>query len=108
MPLEPALKAMLVDTVAHAAYTGQDAYGKPTHAAPVNRPARIEYQVSAVATPAGQARTSTTVVFFDSDVPIGLKDKLTLPDGSEPAIQEIQSPRHAEAPARIHHHKVVL
>jgi len=108
MPLEPALKAMLVETVAHSAYTGQDAYGKPTYAAPINRPARVEYRTTTVTNAQGQERMSNTVVFLDGDFSITVRDKITLPDGTSPAIQDIKSPRHEDAPARIHHHECLL
>ena len=108
MPLEPALKAMLVDTIAHSAYTGQDSYGKPIYAAPVNHSARVEYRTTTVTNVQGQERTSNAVVFLDSDISINVRDKITLPDGTSPAIQDIKSPRHEDAPPRVHHHELLL
>jgi hypothetical protein len=108
MPMEPALKAMLVETVQHSPYIGQDAYGKPQYGPAVPRPARIEYRVVVAPTQGGQERTSTTQVFFDGDVVIGVRDHLLLPDGSAPAIQDVHRHMHDDAPARVHHSTVLL
>lgn len=106
--MEPALLAMLVDDVVQTPYLGQDQYGKPVYGAAFTRPARIEFATTVVSNTQGQERTSTTLLFLNGDLPITSRDKLTLPDGSAPAIQEIQAPRHPFRPATIHHYAVKL
>jgi hypothetical protein len=105
--MDPALVAMLTETIAHAAYTGQDSYGKPTYGAPVNRAARIQYQVTAVTTAQGQERTSTTKIICNGNFGITVRDKLTLPDGTSPTIQQVYSPRDPFS-AAVDHHEILL
>jgi hypothetical protein len=106
--MDAALAAMLTETVGHAAYTGQDSYGKPMHAGVVNRPARIQYQVTTLTNAAGQERTSTTTVYFDGNFTLTVRDLLILPDGTRPAIQQVYSPRDPFNGTIIDHHKVML
>ena len=40
----------------------------------------------------GQERTSNTIIYFDGDVVVTLRDKVTLPDTTAPAIQAIYAP----------------
>jgi hypothetical protein len=103
--MEPSLVAMLTETVTHAAYYGQDLYGKPVYSEAVQRPARIQYEVTVVNVQ-GQERTSTTTVYFNGDFPLTVRDKVILPDGQAPAIQSIASPRDMQG--QIYHHKVFL
>lgn len=105
--MHPALRAMLTETVTHAAYAGQDHYGKPQYGAPVVRPARIQYVVTTVVNPQGQERTSTTKIVMDGDFAISVRDRLTLADGTSPAIQQVYSPTD---PIQdwVDHHEVLL
>jgi hypothetical protein len=106
--MEPPLLAMLVDDIVQTPYVGHDAYGAPQYGPPFTRPARVEYSTTVVTNAQGQERTSTTLLILNGDVPITLRDKLTLPDGTAPAIQEIQAPRMPFRPATIHHYAVKL
>jgi hypothetical protein len=106
--VEAALKAMLTETIEHASYTGQDAYGKPQYGGPVTRPARIQYQTTTVANAQGQERTSTTKVYCDGDFEITVRDKITFPDGTSPAIQAVYSPRDPFVAGIIDHHEILL
>ena len=101
--MDPALLEMLTETVQHAAYTGQDSYGTPTFAAPVARPARVEYGTQRFTTAQGQERVSRALVYFAWDFPLDLRDQVTLDDGSRPALQridrfkdEVGNPSHYE------------
>jgi hypothetical protein len=87
--MHPNLQAMLVHTVSITPYVGQDAYGKPTYGPAVVRPARVEYELTIVPTAQGQARTSTSVVMLNGDFVLTERDKLTLADGTSPAIQQV-------------------
>ena len=89
--MDPALKAMLTDTVSHAAYVGQNAYGQPQYTTPVTRPARIAFKVTTVTNAQGQERTSNTIIYFDGDVVVTLRIK-SRPDTTAPAIQAVYAP----------------
>lgn len=85
--MDPVLVALLTETVIHEAYTGvQDSYGTPTYAPPVTLPARVEPSPQRIATQAGEERLSRARVFLDGNVQIDLRDRITLPDGTQPAI----------------------
>ena len=79
-------RSFLATPIPHAAWTGQDPYGKPTYAVPVTRMARLEYIVKRLVTATGQERISRARLFVDGAVPLDLRDQLVLPDGSSPAL----------------------
>jgi hypothetical protein len=88
--VDPALAALLTDTVTQAAWTGaQDVYGAPTYAAPVTLPARVQWVTRRITTATGEERTARAQIFFDSTATIGLRDRLTLPDGTTPPLQAV-------------------
>jgi hypothetical protein len=105
--MDPALKTMLTETLLHQAYLGQDAYGKPHYGSPVPRPGRLEYRLT-TGTAAQAERVSLTVAFLDADFDLDVRDKLTLPDGSVPAIQEVQSVADPLVSGVVDHYKVIL
>ena len=108
MPMEPALRAMLTQTIQQAPYTGQDPYGKPTHGAPFPRPARLELRIETVMDSQGQERVSNTLMTCDGDIPIGSRDRVTLPDATSPTIQAVYSLDDPENPGSVHHFEVRL
>jgi hypothetical protein len=104
-----ALQRMLVDTIQHAPYLGQDPYGKPTYGPFVVRPARLEYVTQVIPSGGGQERTSQSVVFLNGDVPsVTARDQIRLPDGTAPAIQTVRSVRQPFAPLAISHYELLL
>jgi hypothetical protein len=107
--MHPALQLMLVDTVQHAPYQGQDPYGKPLYGPVVLRPARLEFVTQVTPSGGGQERTSQSVLFLNGDVPsVSARDKITLPDGTAPAIQTVRSVRLPFAPLTIDHYELLL
>lgn len=106
--MDPALHDMLTETVTLQAYTGMDQYGKPSYGSAVPYPARVAYRVTTLTNAQGQERTSTTTVYLDGAVPITLKDRLVLPDGTAPSIQAIYSPSDPLQPGTPDHHEVNL
>ena len=106
--MDPALLDMLTETVLHAPYTGQDAYGKPTYGPAVARLASIEYRLTTGNQTQGAERVSFTIVYFDATFPLSVRDKLTLPNGSSPAIQEVGSKVDPTQPGVVDHYRVVL
>lgn len=108
MPLEPALRAMLTQVITQQAYSGQDMYGKPSYGPPQERPARIELLVETVMDQSGQERISNTRLTLDGDVPVHMRDRVVLPDGSSPAIQAVYALDDPENPGVTHHFEVRL
>jgi hypothetical protein len=103
--MDPALTAMLVHTISHAAWLSQDGYGAPTFGTPVLRPARVEPQVRRITNAQGQERVSRALVFLDGEVVLDLRDRLTLPDGTVPPIQRIDTLTDADT-ATVDHLEV--
>lgn len=104
--MEPALAAMLTETVSHEAYTGQSGYGAPTYAPAVLRPCRVEFKVGPMVTATGEERTSSTRIFFDSDFTLNLRDKIVLEDGTAPQMQAIYRPR--DEWGMVHHQETLF
>ena len=87
--MHPALAMMLTQQLPHEVYIGQDITGAPTYAAPALIPARVEYVVQRFVDLAGQERISRARVYCDGDVALGTRDRVTLPDGTAPAIRQL-------------------
>jgi hypothetical protein len=73
--------ASLQVQVAHAAWTGQNAYGEPAYAAAVLRPAIVDWTQRLVRTSDGREVLSVLTLVFLEPVTLDIRDKLTLPDG---------------------------
>jgi hypothetical protein len=108
MPMEPALRDMLTQTITQAPYMGQDAYGKPSYGPPQSRPARVQLRIETLTNQQGQERVSNTTVICDGDVLVTVKDKITLPDGTSPTIQLVYSPEDPDSPGVVHHYELKL
>lgn len=106
--MHPALKAMLTETVGHQSYTGQDMYGKPTYGPVVNRPGRVQYRITVGGQGPNAGRVSVTLVYFDADFALDVRDKLILPNGSAPAVQEVNSMTDPTIPGVVDHYEVLL
>jgi hypothetical protein len=88
--MHPALLALCTDTIQHAAYQSQDAYGNPVHGPPVARQARVEYVARRFLTAQGQERVSRAIAYVDGSVIIDMRDAITLTDGTTPSIQALE------------------
>lgn len=104
--MDPALLAMLTDTVPLAPWTGQDGYGAPTYGPAVPTPARVEYRQRRIVNAQGQERMSLCTVFFNGNVTVDLRDKLILPDTTSPAIQLVYPVR--DEVGAVDHWEVML
>lgn len=104
--MEPALAAMLTETVSHQAYTGQDGYGSPVYSPATLRPCRVEFKVGPMVTATGEERTSSTRIFFDSDFTLNLRDRIMLEDGTAPQIQTIYRPCNEFG--EVHHQEILF
>lgn len=87
--LANSMTASLQPTVQHYVRTGQDGYGKPTYAAPVNVPAVVDKDERYVQNAQGQTVLTRHRVTFVRPIIIKSTDKLVLPDGSTGPILSI-------------------
>lgn len=102
--METALLALLTETLTVAPYLSQDAYGKPTYGPPVMYPAREEWKIRRIVDQTGQERISRARVFFDGNVPLTMRDHVTLTDGTAPPILLLYHVR--DISGGIHHLEV--
>jgi len=90
MPMEPALKALLVQTLLIAPYTGQSPYGAPTFGVDVPTPARIERHFQTMLTTTGAQLVEETKAFVDGDAVVNERSRVTFEDGSIVPLEGIK------------------
>ena len=89
---------LLPDTVLHArpstdngyGWPGHDRYGQPVYEAPTEHPARVVYRQRLVRTPRGDKAIARGECWLPGDPGITVDSRLTLPDGSCPAILAVE------------------
>lgn len=80
MTIPLSLRRHFQQTVTHEACTGEDGTGARTYAAGVPRKCRIEHQLVPMGRDRnGQEVVSRTQVYFDREVAVDLRDRITLP-----------------------------
>jgi hypothetical protein len=100
----------MVDEVTRKAYTGQDDYGQPTFGNAVTVQCRVVYKPEIIKLRGrGEASGTTREVLASARVycPVtgwGLRDQITLPDGSKPPILKVPTYSDEDGP----HHEVVV
>jgi hypothetical protein len=104
--MDASLASMLTQTITLEPHTGQDAYGQPTYGAAVAHAARVEWVEVLVQTPTGAERSPRQLVFLAGPAIPDLRDRLTLPDGAQHALQQV-SPVYDETGV-LHHVEVTL
>lgn len=72
-------------------WIGQDAYAKPRFAAPVTIMGQVSGVAQLVRSTNGQEQASNTTLILPGDAAIGVKDRLTLPDGTHPTILSVNT-----------------
>ncbi len=72
-------------------WTGQDAYAKPRFAAPVTIMGQVSGVAQLVRSVTGSEVASNTTIVLPGDAAIGVKDRLTLPDGTHPTILSVNT-----------------
>lgn len=83
--------SLMLDTVTIAPFSAYDAYGKPTHGAPVSRSARVVRGHKRVVAQSGDEVLSYARAFVKTDgLAISTLDKVTLPDGTTPKILTVE------------------
>jgi len=104
--MDAALAALLTDTVTVASMTGRNEHGELTYGTPVSRPARIQKRMVTLFAAGGRQIVPQTKVVLDGESPITEDDLLTLPDGSTPPIQGIET--YTDAAGAVDHYTVLL
>lgn len=91
MPIDLTLRAMLLDSVTRYAWASTDVNGQHVHSETGTALAcRVTYRTRAVtARDRGEQVSSTTIIFGDV-IPWDSRDRLVLPNGTEPEILEIR------------------
>lgn len=80
-------------TVIHESYTGETGSGDHTFAAPVHRPAIVNWERRQVRTAEGELTVSrASVTFLDPTVIVNDQDRITLPDGTTGPILDMSGP----------------
>lgn len=87
--MDAALKELLKQTVTFEPYTGRNSYGKETYGAAVPQPARVTEELVMVRQPDGSEKLAKTLVRLDGNAVVDSRDRITLPDGTHPAILSV-------------------
>lgn len=85
------LGARLRQPVIVERWTGQDAYAKPSYAAPVTIMGQVSGVAQLVRSVNGQEVASNTTIILPGDAAVTVKDRLTLPDGTHPTILSVNT-----------------
>lgn len=91
-------------TVTVEPYTGQNQYAEPTYGASVQYSAFVQRKTKLVRDRAGREVVSMAQVYLDGSVNVGVQDRITLPDGSQPVILSVED---LPDETGVSHHKVV-
>lgn len=95
--MDAPLLSLLIHTVTIAPWASQNAAGEATYGSPVSYPALVEFTTSKVQLVGvldgrvGQALVHKATVYIDGRPTIGLRDKITLPDGQTPQILTVNA-----------------
>lgn len=99
MPIEPDLIELMLDEVTLEPWTGKDRYANPVFGSPRTAKCRIEHNTRRIISVEGHEKVSSAqVTLADPTLPISTKDRLTLPDGSQPAILKIAAAKDEVGP----------
>lgn len=107
MPLEPALKALMKQTVGIAPCSGRDAWGNRTYGATVNYYGRVVSKRRKVIRTDGTEVVSETTVYLSASGYLSPEDRITLPSGcfpQQPGI--IQVIRPTDESGMVHHTEI--
>jgi hypothetical protein len=88
--VEKELLDLLQQTVTIEPCTGENSAGEPVYGAAVTYACRVEEMLKTIYNKEGVLVTSTAQVFVDGVVPVGERDRVTLPSGLQPLILNIE------------------
>jgi len=100
--MDPALRAMLGETITQRLYLSQDVAGAPSYGLPFTRPARLQWKPQRITIGTGEERVSRAKIFLEPTPTITVHDRLTLPDGTSPPLLLIY-PAHDEQSVLDHY-----
>jgi len=90
MALEQDFLEWFNQTVTIEPFTGVNTYGEPQYGDPVQYSAFVQHKTKLVRDRTGQEVVSTAQVYLDGSVDVGIQDRITLPEGSQPVILSIE------------------
>lgn len=90
MTLDRQLSALFLDTVTIEPFEGREAYGKPVYGAKTTYPCRIEHLTRVDRYPGNTYAVDWANIYMDYVATLKVLDRLTMPDGSQPPIVEVQ------------------
>ncbi|MBC7340893.1 MAG: hypothetical protein H5U02_00305 [Clostridia bacterium] len=96
--------AWFKQTVTVEPFSGTNAYSEPVYGAPVTYSAFVQRKTKLVRDRTGREVVSTAQVYLDGSVNVGVQDRITLPDGSQPVVLSVEVLPDETGSA---HHKVV-
>jgi hypothetical protein len=106
--MDPALLALLTDTLLLAPLTGRDTYGKPIYGTARARKGRIERRMKTVITATGLELVLETRAFLDAEGDVTDTDQLTLPDGTTAPIQGVETVTDPFQGGQVDHYVLYL
>jgi hypothetical protein len=77
------------ELITWAPQTGVDGYGQRLYGSVVSLPSRIDHSTRLVRDAQGEERVSSTQVYLATHEPIGVLDRITLPDGTTPLLLRV-------------------
>lgn len=108
MALDADLAALMVDAVGLELFDSRDLFGAASYGPLGSFPCRIESTNQKVFMSAGNGeaveRVASTRIYLAQAPRVGLNDRITLPDGSQPRILAVE----ANGDERGAHHQVIL
>lgn len=84
------IRELLVQTLTVEPYQGRDVHSDPVFGPPVTYSCRVVYRRSMIRDNKGEEATSNVRIILPPEAQIGLKDRITLPDGSHAPIVAIE------------------
>jgi len=89
MALDPDLLALMPHSVSVAHRASQDKYGAITYGSGTTWRARIQSKITLVRNSQGLEAVSRTQAYLAGVAHVGIRDRVTLPDGTAPVILAI-------------------
>jgi len=77
-------------TVTIEPFIGVNAYAEPQYGLPATYPAFVQRKTKLVRDRTGREVVSTAQMYLDGTVSVGVQDRITLPDGSQPVILSVE------------------
>lgn len=92
MTIEADFKELMTQTITIEAFAGNNAHGEPSYSSTaVSHTARVVGKTKMVRTAEGKEVVSTSQAYIYGSPGITPKDRITLPDGTQPVILHVAS-----------------